>query len=204
MQTWHWWQETSVHPLEWPQPRITASPGSHVCSVTQVSVRPSASRAGGFVLPGGWIIFIWEFCVGFKSKHFTWKKKLKELRRMVLPRKSGMTVKNWSSFFLKGVPNSWTWLSWKQFHMWAVRVWWPQTVFCWLLALIFHPILILLPVIIPPLDSEEGAKLPLAELCVEFQICDGGEIRKEKMCGRREKQHPFSVSHFQASHSFIN
>lgn len=40
--------------------------------------------------------------------------------------------------------------------------------FRWSLALIFHPILILLPVIIPPLDFEEGAKLPLDGVCVEF------------------------------------
>jgi len=39
-------------------------------------------------------------------------------------------------------------------------------------------------------DFEGGAKLPLARLCVEFQIGDGGEIGKEKTRGRREKQHP--------------
>lgn len=54
-----------------------------------------------------------------------------------------------------------------------------------LLILIFHPILVLLPVIIPPLDFEECAKLPLS-LVWSFRFGDGGEQeRKKYMAGGR-------------------
>lgn len=64
--------------LDWLQPHIsTAGPGSHVCSIAGVSVRPSALRVGASVLPGGWCIFVWGFCVGFKSIYVLLEKEVK-------------------------------------------------------------------------------------------------------------------------------
>lgn len=54
--------------------RLPRQPGASVCSTARGGVGASALRAGGSALPPGWGIFVWGFCVGFKSIYL--KKKL--------------------------------------------------------------------------------------------------------------------------------
>lgn len=159
------------HPLGWPQPHIsTAGPGGVACAPLHEWVsdpQPSewvalfCHEVGVFLFAGFVLVLsLYMFYLG--------KKTLKEPHRMVLPRKSGMTVNKLKLIFLKIVLNSQTWLLWKQFCMWAARVWLAANSSLFVTGSYLPSYFDFAACDYSPLDFEEGAKLPLAKLCVEF------------------------------------